>query len=132
MNLVIDCSFIMSSILPDEDSPSFKYSSHKIHAPSIFYLECGNVLASSLFKKSITETQYQEYFTILKDLPISIDKFSSTPESLYFISKLIRLYKLSSYDASYLELAIRINAKLATFDKAIMKACEANQIEVIN
>ncbi|MCZ6901966.1 MAG: type II toxin-antitoxin system VapC family toxin [Rickettsia endosymbiont of Ixodes persulcatus] len=53
------------------------------------------------------------------------------PGSLYFINELAIQNKLSTYDASYLELAIRLNAKIATFDENIMKACHKHSVEVL-
>lgn len=129
MNLVVDCSFIMSSILPDEvTNYSIKYESYKIFAPAIFYLECNNVLLNAISRKRITENDYKEYIDIIKELPISIDKFSSLAESLYFISKLALSYSITSYDAAYLELAIRLNAKIVTFDKQLIIAAKKNNV----
>ena len=132
MNLVIDCSFIMSSILPDEAiNRSIKYESYKIFAPSIFFLECNNVLLNAISRKRIIDNDYKEYLDVIRELPISIDKFSSSAESLYFISKLALSHNITSYDAAYLELAIRLNAKVATFDQKLIRACIENQIDIV-
>ncbi len=42
-----------------------------------------------------------------------------------------RRHKLSSYDAAYLELAMRLGLPLATLDKDLRKAAEAEGIAVL-
>lgn len=137
MNLVVDCSFIMSSILPDENQEKIQeiYSHisqniYKVYVPAIFYLECGNVLISSLKRNRITEEQHSDYISSLGSLPINIDKFCSNPESLYAIGSLAKRYNLSSYDASYIELAIRMDASIATLDKHLIACCKMLNIKL--
>ena len=38
MNLVVDCSIVMSSILPEENQLEIQYHLYKICAPAIFHL----------------------------------------------------------------------------------------------
>ncbi len=60
MNLVTDCSFIMSSILPDENQKcvediynDISNNTYKVYVPLVFYLEYNNVLLSALKRKRI-------------------------------------------------------------------------------
>lgn len=138
MNLVVDCSFIMSSILPDENQTKIEaiykqidQGLYEVYAPSIFYLECHNVLLCSLKRERITTENYSEYLKILSSLPIKIDIFSTTTDSFYPIGNIADKYELSSYDASYLDLAIRMESKLVTFDKKLIRACKKVNVEVL-
>lgn len=139
MNLVVDCSFFMSSILPDETQNKVEEIFYRIsqrefivYVPSIFYLKCSNVLVSSLSRNRITKESFEEYSNLLKLMPITVDKFSATTESIYSISRLANKYNLSSYDASYLDLAIRLEASIASLDKKLLDACtKANIISVL-
>jgi len=138
MNLVVDCSFIMSSILPDEQQKNIEDiynniadNTYKVFVPAIFYLECNNVLISSLKRKRIAKDDYEEYLNLLSILPLHIDNFCSTPESLYALSNLSNKYSLTSYDASYLEVAIRMNASIATLDKNLNARCREAGVESI-
>lgn len=126
MRLVIDCSFIMATVLPDEkqNKVNILFSQianrvYNIYVPSIFFLECSNVLLYSLKRKRIGINDYEEYLNFLEQLPLNVDKFSSTPESLFTISKIATKYDLTSYDSAYLELALRMEAALATLDKSL-------------
>ena len=71
MNLVLDCSFIMSHILPHETNNSIEIcneianNTYCIYVPSIFYLECHNVLSKALYKdKKISIDGYNAYMHI--------------------------------------------------------------------
>ena len=43
---------------------------------------------------------------------------------------LARAYKLSSYDAAYLELSVRERVPLATLDKDLIKAAKKAEVEI--
>lgn len=138
MNLIVDCSFIMSSVLPDENKENIKNiyqqiveNKYKIYAPVIFYLECTNVLTLALKRNRIIEEQFIEYLSLLSLLPINIDKFSATSEALYTISNLARKYNLTTYDASYLEVALRMEAAIATLDNNLINVSKALNITTI-
>jgi len=138
MNLVVDCSFIMSSILPDENQAKIEniYKQidggiYKVYVPSIFYLECHNVLLCALKRKRINKNNYNDYLEILSSLPISVDNSSSTTDSFYTIGNISNKYNLTSYDASYVDLAIRMSATIATFDKKLANACEQANVGII-
>ncbi|KJV90297.1 type II toxin-antitoxin system VapC family toxin [Rickettsia bellii] len=103
MNLVVDCSFIMSSILPDESAQKnnkiydqITENIYTLYVPSIFYLECNNVFINSLKRKRINKNDYDDYIKSLNLLPINVDKFCSTPE--YTIARLATEHNLTSYD----------------------------------
>ncbi len=138
MNLVIDCSFIVTSILPDElqlkvDEIYNQIADNvfNVYVPAVFYLECNNVLISSLKKQRINNSDYEEYLQILNQLPVTVDKFCSTSEALYSIGRIATAYNLTSYDSAYLELALRLEAKIATLDKELRSSCEIASIETI-
>ncbi len=129
---VVDCSFFISSFLPDEENKDLDFFEYSVHVPSIFLLECLNVLGVSLKKRRLTKEQYSEYVFSFKDLPFIVDHFSSTQESLQSISRLAQKYDLTSYDASYLELALRLKSPIGTFDKKIIEACKHEKIRVLS
>lgn len=51
-------------------------------------------------------------------------------QQLATIMDAARLYRLTAYDASYLELAIRRNAPLATFDRQLAEAARAAGVSI--
>lgn len=128
---VVDCSYFLSFIMPDEKNSEIDLASYSVYVPSIFFLECMNVLKTALKKQRITHIQYEECMWAFKDLPFNVDHFSSTQESLQTISRLSLEHNLTSYDASYVELAIRLDASLCTHDKKIIEVCSHKKISVL-
>lgn len=138
MNLVIDTSFIMSAVLPDEKNievdaiyDKILDNTYSLHVPAIFYLECQNTLMMAVKRNRITMLQYDEYIQVLGLLPINVDRFCSIHESLYLISKFSSKHGLSAYDTSYLELAIRLSCPIATFDKKLIASATLENIALI-
>jgi predicted nucleic acid-binding protein len=132
MNLcVIDCSFFVGWILPDEEKIEFDPLSVSVHVPSIFFLELLSAFKKSLKRQRITKQEHDEFLEYCESLPFTVDHFSSTQESLSAIAKLSEEYDLTSYDASYLELALRLKAPLGTFDRKIIDACQVRQIKLL-
>jgi len=125
---VIDCSFFIGWLLPDEKEISFDPLSASIHVPSVFVLELLSALRKSLKRQRITKQEHDEFIEYCRYLPFNIDNFSSTQESLDTLSKISEECDLTSYDASYVELALRLKASLGTFDKKILEACKTKNI----
>ena len=71
--------------------------------------------------------QYEDCVATFKDLPFAVDHFSSTQEALYQISMISQKHSLTSYDASYLELALRLKSPIGTFDKKLTEACKTEK-----
>ena len=129
---VIDCSFFIGWLLPDEKGVNFDPSSVTIHVPSVFLLELLIALRKSLKRQRITKQEHDEFIEYCRYLPFNIDHFSSTQESLHNISLLSQKYDLTSYDASYLELALRFQSSIGTFDQKIIDACKHEKIKVLS
>jgi predicted nucleic acid-binding protein len=117
--------------MPDEKNSEIDLASYSVYVPSIFFLECINVLKTTLKKQRITHVQYEKCMWAFKDLPFNVDHFSSTQESLQTISRLSLEHNITSYDASYVELALRLNASLGTHDKKISEVCSHQKIQLL-
>ena len=122
--LIIDCSFFLGGLLPDEEGSFDVLAEQDVYVPSIFYLECINVLKTSLKRNRLSVESYNEYIHILRHFPLTADRFSSTAESLHPLSDIAVKYDLTSYDASYLELALRLKGRMATKDQKLIEACQ--------
>jgi predicted nucleic acid-binding protein len=89
--------------------------------PALWLYKVMNVIAPAARKAHITERQAQDFLESLANLPIEIEHPTRT-QMFVSIWALLRQHKLTAYDASYLELAIRHRLPIATFDAALMKA----------
>ena len=91
--------------------------------PAIWPLEVGNVLLVAERKKRLSHAAVVRFLALLGGLPITVEQ--ETPERmLKEIVSLAREHGLSTYDASYLDLAMRFDLPLATQDASLAKAAE--------
>ena len=89
--------------------------------PSLWHTEIANALLVGERRKIVTESQVFGYLNRLSALPIATD--DETPlRRRDVVMALAREHKLTAYDATYLELALRTNAVLATFDVQLANA----------
>lgn len=129
--IIIDSTIVIANTMPDEkshyaDSVLQLLAEDKLQAfvPSIFYLDCTNVLLMAEKSKRINRIQPQEYLEMIVQLPLDVDHLAANAESISQISQIADNYNLTSYDASYLELAVRKNTPIATLDKKLQIAAK--------
>jgi len=91
--------------------------------PATWGLEVANVLARAEAKGLVTEARSGEFLELLNGVDIVVDA-ATFAHSLSDTLQLARRYKLSAYDASYLELALRLGMPLATLDEDLLKAAK--------
>lgn len=72
---------------------------------------------------ALNSGEVERFLVQLEVLPIQRDTLTAR-QAFSRTLGLARAYKLSSYDAAYLELALREGLPLATLDKALKKAAK--------
>ena len=129
--IVIDASVAAAWVLPDEQSgaASDLYAQACVQeglfiAPQLWLWETGNLLVSGVLRKRIATEHVETARQILADTLIALDQTPST-HLLQQTSRLALKHKLTFYDASYLELVLRLNGQLASMDPALVKAAKA-------
>jgi predicted nucleic acid-binding protein len=133
---VFDCSIISSWLLPDEENHISEDIMKKfllqespiIKAPCIFYIEIMNVLQVAYRRQRIDKNLKESILQSIMQLPVIIDNAGMIPSYFPDIAALATKYQLSSYDALYLELAIRQNIPLITLDKALRQAAKSENV----
>jgi predicted nucleic acid-binding protein len=118
----------MSCLLPEEEESFGKLDQFVLYVPSIFYIECLSVINNALKRRRIDKNFADQYLDILQAMTIRIDNFSSTPEAISILNRITQEKSLTSYDASYFELATRLNTSLATKDTGLIQACQKSGI----
>ena len=131
---VLDCSVMMAFLLREEEKEVHGkiekiIKSGSVHVPTIWTYEVTNVLSISERKGRISEADIQMYGSIISAFSVSIDE-SSTTKAFTNTLNLSREYKLTTYDAAYLELSMRKGAVLASFDKALNQAAKKAGIQI--
>jgi predicted nucleic acid-binding protein len=95
--------------------------------PAWWFIEITNVLAMAEGKGRITATQSEAFIADLGKLGIERD--DEAPDRAFtHLLTLCRTHRLTSYDAVYLDLAVRRNLPLASLDDDLRKT--ANKVGV--
>lgn len=128
MNFIIDASAALAWCFADEKTKESellleKLISEAVIVPSIWSLEIGNILIGALKKGRITYAGVMQFLTLLKKLDIRVDEETNT-RAFHEILTLAHSQDLTTYDASYLELAMRLGLPLATKDKELKVVAE--------
>ena len=97
--------------------------------PFIWPLEVANVLVTAERRKDLKPAHVTSFAEELSAWPIQVDALGLDRVFQQILST-ARLYRLSAYDAAYLELAIREGLPLATTDKDLRKAASAAGVKI--
>ena len=134
-SFVIDNSVVMSWCFKDETSEytdavlnRLEYSTAFV--PSIWPLEVGNVLLVAERNKRLRQADSIRFIALLSELPIIVEP-ESPDRMMNEIVSIARAYDLSTYDASYLDLAMRKGIPIATLDKGLLRAAKKSNVLVI-
>ena len=131
MQFVLDNSVVMRWLFRDGTPDALEYADRVLAmlveenntavVPCVWSLEVGIVIVRAEARGVLQEARSAEFLSILKDMAIIIDP-NSDQNALGDTPQLARRYCLSTYDASYLELALREGLALATNDDALRSA----------
>ena len=130
---VIDTSVAMAWCFQDEATQATEavldlLRTDQAVVPAIWPLEVANVLLVAERRGRLTEAQASRFLELLAQLPINVD---TSPTDMAGIVATGRRHTLSSYDASYLLLAERLGATLATLDKPLAKAARKAGVQLL-
>ena len=131
MSFVLDNSVSMRWFFGDGKPQELAYAGKVLDAmkktsaivPVTWGLEVANVIAKAEAKALVTEARSGAFLEMLEGVDIEVDTATSA-HALSDTLQLARRYKLSAYDASYLELALRQGIALATLDEDLQKAAK--------
>jgi len=96
--------------------------------PAIWELELSNVLRTACLRQKLDAQRAQQVLARIAQLPIEVDRHAVPRSELLALS--LR-FGLSSYDAAYLELALRRQLPLASKDEVLMSAARAAGVGVV-
>jgi len=131
VSFVLDASVTMSWLLSDGAASARRYASAVLEAmkdpaqeaqvPVTWGLEVANVIARAETRGIVREAQSEAFLAMLAALRVRPDA-ATFARALADTLDLARRYRLSSYDASYLELALRAGLPIATLDDDLLRA----------
>jgi predicted nucleic acid-binding protein len=130
-DFVLDNSVAMRWHLESEKTADQKYAESILLSlteanalvPNLWHLEAVNVLLGAEKRGDTSLGEVERFIAQLEGLPLHVDPLTAI-QSFSRTMALARAYKLSSYDAAYLELALRKGLPIATLDKGLIKAAK--------
>ncbi len=127
MPFVIDNSVVSGWYLENQATPYTEAIAEQLledraSAPALWELELTNVLRTACLRQRMTAEKAQRILARIAKLPIDVDRH---PVPRHELLALALRFGLSSYDAAYLELALRRQLPLATQDDALRAAALA-------
>ena len=134
-DLVLDASVALTWCFKNEataaaDRVLGRLAAEAASVPAIWHLEIANVLALSERRRRITRADTAEFIALLETLEIVIDE--ETPSRAFGrVLDLAREERLTTYDAAYLELAMRLGVPLASKDADLCDAAERLGVSVL-
>ncbi len=125
---VVDNSVVVSWCFEEEGNSYGEAVLESLEAgeafvPAVWPQEVGNVLLVAERKKRLSHASVVRFLELSGGLPIAVGQ--ETPERmLKEIVSLAREHRLSTCDASYLGLAMRLDLPLSTPDTSLVKAAK--------
>ncbi len=129
--LVLDASSVLAWAYADEagnpDVVIDYVTANGAQVPAHWILEVTNTLLVGERRNRLKSGQRQQFLAGIASLPIRVDLETSI-RGWDAIPALAERHGLTSYDAAYLELAMRLDVPLATLDQALARAARAEKV----
>ncbi len=134
-HFVVDNSVVMSWCFKDEtnnyaDIVLNRLTESTAVVPSIWPLEVVNVLLVAERQKRFSESDSIRFITLLSQLPIVVE-YERPDMMMKELLALARANSLSSYGASYLDLAMRKGLPIATLSNKLIEAARRIDIPIL-
>jgi predicted nucleic acid-binding protein len=119
--------FLANQATPYSDAIIERLRDERAAVPALWELEFGNVLRSACLRQRLTAEAAQKVVAQITSLPIDVDR---QPVPVRELLALALRFGLNSYDAAYLELALRLQLPIATGDGPLRAAALASGVGV--
>ena len=133
MPFVVDNSVVVAWFFPSQatdytDSVLDRLKADTAHVPDLWRLEFSNVLRKAIMGHKLATDSGLEIIAEAEKLPLSVD-YTATATAANL--ELALRHGLSSYDAAYLDLAIRLGLPIAAKDGALHNAARRAGVGVV-
>jgi predicted nucleic acid-binding protein len=133
--LVLDASVVLAVVFQEANRRHAaeilaNAAEHGATVPSLWHLEVGNALLTAERRNLVPAEERLAALRELGRLPITVDG-ETAARALREAFSLAERYRLTLYDATYLELSLRLGLPLATFDAAIQKAARSANVALL-
>jgi predicted nucleic acid-binding protein len=101
-----------------------------VAVPGHWRLEVASGLVAAERRRRVRSERVEEFLAVLRRLPLQVDPDTDARAHGPILAR-ARRDRLSAYDATYLDLALRVGAPLATLDGGLRGAATAAGIDVV-
>ncbi|MDM8007655.1 MAG: type II toxin-antitoxin system VapC family toxin [Phycisphaerae bacterium] len=134
-SFVVDSSMAMAWCFEDEATPATRRLLEQMGieaaaVPAWWYLEITNVLVLAQRKKRISPAKVAQFIALVESFDLEVDD-QAPSRAFGHLLPLCRSHELTSYDAMYLDLALRRQLPLASLDDDLRAAAKAVGIRVL-
>lgn len=135
MNFVLDASIALAWCFEDEGG-AYAVSvleglrSSEAVVASLWPLEVTNGLLTAERRGRMEPAAARQFLNLLLSLPIVVDPVARR-RAFEAVHALAKKHGLTSYDAAYLELAVRLGVPVATLDGRLKEAVESEGLTVL-
>ncbi len=135
MPFVLDNSVVTGWYLPEQRNDYSQTIAKRLErdramVPPLWQLELANVLRTACTRGKLDLVQARQILDTMAQLPIDVDAGPAPGQRQLF--ELAMRHQLSSYDAAYLELALRHGVPIATQDAELKRAAAAAGVDLAN
>lgn len=103
---------------------------HVVAVPTVWPLEIVNAAVMAARRGRIDEEEVRTLLELVRGLDVEVDEHGHRV-AFDVVADLAQQHGLTSYDAAYLELALRREAPLATIDAGLARAARAAGVELL-
>lgn len=133
MSFVLDNSVVSGWLLENQasaysDAIAQRLQVDRATAPHLLVLEYTNLLRTACKRQKLIAAQAHDMLAHLAELPVDIDTAPLNPAQVF---DLALRYDLTSYDAVYLDLALRRSLPIATQDRDLADAARVAGVGVV-
>jgi predicted nucleic acid-binding protein len=104
---------------------------HDALVPRLFYIEVANVALMGERHRGLSQEKTADFLRLLRSLPILQDT-ADVATGVDDVLLLARIHGLTTYDATYLELARRSRLPLATRDQPLQRAAKLIGVPLVH
>ena len=135
MSIVLDGSATLAWMYPDETTDAvlavFDQVIHQgAFVPDLWRIEIANCLTQGVRRSRITAIERSESLSDLANMGIITD--NQTGKHIWYETLMLAdRHRLTVYDATYLELALRLSLPLATLDDELRRAAQQEGVPLL-
>jgi predicted nucleic acid-binding protein len=122
--IVVDSSYALALVMPDEEQPASvqRVVAEELAAPFIWPLEIANALRTNVRRGRLAGPDVEPLLQRIASLRVDVvGPAANHPLPLFDAAQ---EYDLTPYDATYITMAVRFSAGLATRDRALAAVAE--------